>query len=164
MRSDERWRELENGDDFPVLDVPAVGGGTISVPGDLAGSYGVVLVYRGAWCPYCVAQLTSFGRAADTWVELGVKVVAMSADDEQAATAFVDGRDLGFPVGYGVDVDKVAAALGTYTNVDPPFLQSSGFLLDPDGKVLLASYSSGAIGRLTADDVAGMFRYLASKR
>ena len=155
---------LENGDAFPVLDIAAVGGGTISLPTDVAGSFGVVLVYRGSWCPYCNAQLTSFGRAADTWSELGVKVVALSADAEPAATAFVDKHALGFPVGYGVDVDKVATALGTYTNDDPPFLQSSGFLLDPDGKVLLASYSSGAIGRLTADDVAGLFRYLISKR
>ena len=32
--------------------------------GDLAGSYGIVLVYRGSWCPYCNAQLASFSRAS----------------------------------------------------------------------------------------------------
>ena len=90
-------------------------------------------------------------------------VVALSADAEPAATAIVDKHQLGFPVGYGADVDKVADALGCYTNDEPHFLQSSGFLLAPDGTVILASYSSGAIGRLTADDVAGLFRYLASK-
>ncbi len=154
---------LDNGDQFPVLDIPAVGGGTISLPGDLAGSLGVVLVYRGSWCPYCTAQLTAFGRASDTWAELGVRVVALSADAEPAATAFVDRYSLPFPVGYGVDVDKVADALGAYSNRDPRYLQSSGFLLDPSGSVILASYSSGAIGRLTADDVTGLFRYLASQ-
>ena len=154
---------LDNGDQFPMLDIPAVDGGTISLPGDLAGSFGVVLVYRGSWCPYCTAQLTAFARAADTWDELGVRIVAISADDEPAATAFVDRHSLPFPVGYGVDIDKVADVLGAYSNAEPRFLQSSGFLLDPSGAVILASYSSGAIGRLTADDVAGLFRYLASK-
>ncbi len=154
---------LNNGDIFPVLDIPAVGGGSISLPGDLAGSFGVVLVYRGSWCPYCNAQLTSFARAGSTWNELGVRVVAFSADAEPAATAIVDKHQLGFPVGYGADVDIVADALGSYTNDEPHFLQSTGFLLAPDGRVILASYSSGAIGRLTADDVAGLFRYLASK-
>src|SRR5436309_9121014 len=51
---------LRNGQVFPRLEIPAVGGGTISLPGDLAGSYGVVLIYRGSWCPYCNAQLASF--------------------------------------------------------------------------------------------------------
>jgi len=44
---------LQNGQTFPTFDVPAVGGGTISIPRSLRGSYGVVLIYRGAWCPYC---------------------------------------------------------------------------------------------------------------
>ena len=55
---------LSNGDRFPALAIQAVGGGTISVPDDLAGFYSVVLFYRGAWCPYCNAQLAAFSRAA----------------------------------------------------------------------------------------------------
>jgi hypothetical protein len=38
---------LRNGQPFPSLEVRAVGGGTIWLPDDLAGSYGVVLIYRG---------------------------------------------------------------------------------------------------------------------
>src|SRR6187399_3262034 len=44
---------LHNGQHFPSLSLPAVGGGTVSLPDDLAGSFGVVLIYRGSWCPYC---------------------------------------------------------------------------------------------------------------
>lgn len=62
---------LCNGQPFPALEVPAVGGGTISLPADLAGSYGVVLIYRGSWCPYCNAQLAGFSRAAGALTELG---------------------------------------------------------------------------------------------
>ena len=40
-------RTLNNGDIFPPLTVYAVGGGTISLPGDLAGSFGVLLIYLG---------------------------------------------------------------------------------------------------------------------
>ncbi len=39
---------LKNGDPFPKLETPRVGGGAISLPGDLAGAYGVALIYRGA--------------------------------------------------------------------------------------------------------------------
>ncbi len=151
---------LNYGQQFPPLEIPAVGGGTISLPGDLAGSYGVVLIYRGSWCPYCNAQLAGFSRAFDALAELGVKVVALSVDDEETSAALASKRKLRFPVGHSADADKVAAATGAYVNDDPHFLQSTGFILAPDGTVRLAVYSSGAIGRLVADDVIGFIRYL----
>lgn len=155
---------LSNGDIFPALAISAVGGGTISLPGDLAGSFGVVLFYRGSWCPYCNAQLAAFSRAANTLAELGVKVVALSVDDEADSLVLVEKHRLGFPIGYGADADKIAAATGAYTNDSPRYLQSTGFVLDPGGKVLTAVYSSGAIGRLVADDVAGFVRYVKSHK
>jgi peroxiredoxin len=152
---------LEYGQVFPPLDVPAVGGGTISLPGDLAGSYGVILIYRGSWCPYCIAQLGAFSRALDTLSELNVKVVALSVDDEDTSTELVAKRRLRFPVGCGADADQVAAAIGSYVNNDPHYLQSTGVILAPDGTVCLAVYSSGAIGRLIPDDVAGFVKYVS---
>ena len=41
-------------------------------------------------------------------------------------------------------------------------LQSTGFVLDPDGNVVVSVYSSGAIGRLVPEDVAGLVNYLKS--
>ncbi len=40
---------IDSGDAFPALEVDRVGGGKISLPGDLAGGWGVVLLYRGHW-------------------------------------------------------------------------------------------------------------------
>lgn len=151
---------LLNGQPFPSLEVPAVGGGAISLPDDLAGSYGVVLIYRGSWCPYCNAQLAGFSRAHGVLSELGVKVVALSVDEEEASAALVAKHKLGFPVGHSADAAKVAAATGAYVNDEPRYLQSAGFVLAPDGTVRVAVYSSDAIGRLVADDVAGYIRYL----
>lgn len=153
---------LDYGQPFPSLDVPAVGGGTISLPGDLADSYGVILMYRGSWCPYCNAQLGAFSRALDTLSELGVKVVALSVDDEETSAALVAKRKLRFPVGHSADADEIAAATGAYVNDDPYYLQSTGFILAPDGTVRLAVYSTGAIGRLVPDDVVGFIRYLTT--
>ena len=57
----------------------------------------------------------------------------------------------------------IASITGAYTNESPRYLQTTDFLLDPDGKILNAVYSSGAIGRLVAEDVIGMVKYLKSK-
>lgn len=154
---------LQNGQIFPALDVSVVGGGTIQIPQSLQGVYGVILIYRGAWCPYCQAQLAGFQRASEKLAEAGIKVVALSVDDEPTTAGTIEKHKLNFPVGHSADADKVAAITGAYTNETPHHLQTTGFLLDPDGRVLNAVYSSGPIGRLVAEDVIGMVTYLKSK-
>jgi hypothetical protein len=64
---------------------------------------------------------------------------------------------------HSADAHQVSALTGAYTNEEPRYLQSTGFLLDPDGRVLNAVYSRGPIGRLVAEDVIGMVTYLKSK-
>jgi peroxiredoxin len=151
---------LRNGDVFPNLTIEAVGGGTIALPADLAGSFGVVLLYRGSWCPYCNAQLAAFARAHDTLSELGVRIVALSVDDAATSAALAEKHRLRFPVGHSANVAQIAAATGAYVNDEPRYFQTTGFILDPAGQVLIAVYSSGAIGRLVADDVVGFVRYV----
>ena len=41
-------------------------------------------------------------------------------------------------------------------------VQSTGFVLDPDGNVLVPGYSSGAIGRLVPGDAVGLVHYVKS--
>ena len=154
--------QLSNGDAFPAFSIAAAQGGAVSLPEALAGSYGVVLIYRGAWCPYCNAQLAGFARAASTLAELGVKIVALSVDDLATTNALIEKLRLPFPVGYGANADRVAALTGAYVDPERGHLQTTGFVLDPRGKVITAVYSSGAIGRLVADDVIGFVRYVKS--
>jgi peroxiredoxin len=151
---------LQPGDRFPSLTTKLTGGGTLHLPDDLAGSFGVVLFYRGAWCPYCNAQLRAFQRASEGLAEVGAKVVALSVDDEATTQELIAKHDLAFPVGHSADAELVAAATGAFVNDEPTYLQSTGFVLDPEGKVLVSVYSSGAIGRLVPEDVVGLIRYL----
>jgi peroxiredoxin len=151
---------LQNGQAFPSLDIRLVGGGVVQIPQSLRGSYGVVLFNRGAWCPYCQAQLGGFQRASARLAEAGIKVVSLSVDDEATTAGTIKKFKLSFPVGHSADANEVAARTGAYVNESPRYLQSTGFLLDPDGRVLNAVYSSGPIGRLVAEDVIGMVTYL----
>lgn len=154
---------LQNGEIFPSLELSVAGGGTLQIPQSLQGSYGVVLIYRGAWCPFCQVQLAGFQRVSEKLAETGIKVVALSVDDEATTLGTIEKFKLGFPVGHSADADAVAAATGAYTNAEPHYLQTTGFLLDPEGRVLNAVYASGPIGRLVAEDVIGMVTYLKSK-
>ena len=151
---------LSPGDQFPALTVTLAGGGTLQLPDALAGHFGVILLYRGSWCPYCNAQLRAFQRAHDALAAVDARVVALSVDDEATTQAFIAKHDLQFPVGHSADPRAVAAATGAFVNDDPLYLQSTGFVLDLTGRVIVSVYSSGAIGRLVPDDVTGLVRYI----
>jgi peroxiredoxin len=151
---------LKPGDDFPALTLTLAGGGRLDVPSALAGDYAVVLFNRGSWCPYCVAQLSAFQRARPQLEAAGIAVVSLSVDDETTAKEMIDRHRLTFPIGYGADADAIAEATGAFVNPEPRYLQSTGFVVDPDGKVVISVYSSGAIGRLVPEDVLGLVRYL----
>ena len=151
---------LHPGEKFPQIAVTPTDGATLELPDALAGHFGVVLFYRGAWCPYCNAQLRAFQRAADSLAEVDARVVALSVDDESTTRELVAKLGLTFPVGHSADARAVAAATGAFVNPDPMFLQSTGFVLDPIGRVVVSVYSSGAIGRLVPEDVVGLIRYL----
>ena len=151
---------LQNGDRFPDLSISTVGGGETLLPRDLEGSYSVILFYRGAWCPYCRAQLAAFSRACEALRSIGVAVVALSVDDEATSRELVDKLRLTFPIGFGAKAEEIASATGAYLSDDSIYLQSTGFVLDRRGRILTAVYSSGAIGRLVPDDVAGFVRYV----
>ncbi len=145
---------------FPHVAVTPTDSAVLELPDALAGHFGVVLFYRGSWCPYCNAQLRAFQRAVDFLAEVDARVVALSVDDETTTRELVAKLGLTFPVGHSADAQAVAQATGAFVNPDPVFLQSTGFVLDPTGRVVVSVYSSGAIGRLIPEDVIGMIRYI----
>ena len=99
-------------------------------------------------------------RASDNLAETGVKVAALSVDDESTTAELIAKHGLTFPVGHSADARAIADLTGAFVNPDPVYLQSTGFVLDPAGKVIVSVYSSGAIGRLVPEDVIGLVRYL----
>jgi peroxiredoxin len=154
---------LHPGDPFPALTVKLPGGGSLQLPDALAGGFGVVLFNRGSWCPYCNAQLRAFQRSLDSLTSVDAKIVALSVDDEATAQDLIAKHGLQFPVGHSADARAIADATGAFVNDDPLYLQSTGFVLDPVGRVVVSVYSSGAIGRLVPEDVIGLIRYLRER-
>lgn len=86
-------------------------------------------------------------RDADVWV------VAFTSDEEEGARKMVEEEDLDLPVAYGLDVEEMKDRLGLYIQKgEKVHLQPAQFILEPDGTVALACYSTGAVGRLDAEE------------
>lgn len=83
-----------------------------------------------------------------------VQVVALSVDDEEGAREMMEKVEAGFPLLYGLDVDEMEERIGAYVEKggEREHLQPAQFILKPDGRVALASYSSGPVGRLDAEE------------
>jgi peroxiredoxin len=155
---------LNPGDRFPSITITPVDAAPIDLPDALQGHFAVILFYRGSWCPYCNAQLRAFQRAGDKLDGLDVKVVAVTVDDEPTTRELIAKHGLTFSVGHSADAAAIHEATGAFVSPDPVYVQSTGFVLGPNGTVIVSVYSSGAIGRLVPDDVAGLITYLRSKQ
>ena len=85
----------------------------------------------------------------------GVTVVAASVDPLDDASTLNDGLRLRYTKLLAeLDGPAVAEATGAAIQTgDRAFLHATGFLLDPSGAIVNSVYSSGPIGRFTANDV-----------
>ena len=68
-------------------------------------------------------------------------------------------QGLTFPIGYGLDVRATAGTLGAFYEERRGILQSTGYVIAPDGTIAVAQYSSGPIGRLVWQDVLGLVQH-----
>jgi len=164
---------LRSDDIFPSLTLARAGGGEVHLPGDLPGGFGVILFYRGAWSDVCVDQLEAFSRAAGEFAREGITVVSVSVDNQEAAEALVEQHKLAFPVAYAADARAVSAVTGVPINEDAVSFEATGFVINPEGRIDTAVYSTfeagedrivtaidsiGAIGRLMPDEVLRLVR------
>ena len=157
-------RRLQNGETLPDLTLPAVSGSEVSLRDYVAGAWSVVLFYRGNWCPFCNAQLSAYQRKSADLEQLGVRVIAISADTAEEARKTVERHHIAFPVLYGANPAALAQCFGTHvaSNAHGTFVNSTGFVVNEKGAIVVAVYSSGAIGRIVADDAIGFIKYAQS--
>ncbi len=97
--------------------------------------------------------MAGFEAHLDAFEEAGVEVVALSADDEEGARAMQDAEDISFPILYGLDVHDMEERLGLWVRDDDErtHVQPAEYVLDSRGRIVLASYASGPVGRLDAE-------------
>jgi len=99
--------------------------------------------------------LADFDTNAALLEKLGVAVVAASVDSLADTIDVVTGLRLRYvKVLAELDGPAVAESTGAFLQTgERTFLHATGFLLDPAGAIANAVYSTGPIGRFTANDV-----------
>lgn len=158
---------LDNGDAFPNLILKTIDGSTLETEKHLMGSWNAVLFYRGYWCPFCKSQLTSFQSGLQKLNAEGIGVLAASVDSLELSLETRRATRATFPIAYGVPVMETAEAIGAFYDAKPddlaPYIQATGFVVAPDGRIVVSVYSSGAIGRLNWQDVIPLVQYIKAQ-
>ena len=95
---------------------------------------------------------------------LGVRVAAASVDSIDKVAALKAGLHVGYPMYAEVDAAAVVEATGAHMQTgDKTFLHATAFLVNPDGVIMNAVYSTGPIGRFTASEILRKVRFELDK-
>ncbi len=108
-------------------------------------------------------QLGAYESARSSLKAESIKVIAASVDTRANAEETADRLGLSFPIGYELPLTETAKRFGAYYEKRRSILHATGFVIRPTGKVAIANYSSGPIGRLEPADVVKVVRFYKSK-
>lgn len=146
--------KLTPGRPFPSIVVPDTQGGKINLnepnkPAD----WRVLVVYRGKHCPLCTRYLTELNAIQPKLANMGVDVVAVSADPLEKAQEQLAEVNPTYPVGYGLSIEQMQT-LGLYISVprsldetDWPFAEPGLFVIDSEGFLQLLDISNVPFAR-----------------
>jgi peroxiredoxin len=91
---------------------------------------------------------------------LGVSVYAASVDTGDEAREVAN--DVSFAIGAGVTREQ-ADAIGGWWDEGRGIVQPSQFVIRRDGTIIQSTYSDGPLGRLLAEDVIGLVKFLTKQ-
>jgi peroxiredoxin len=89
---------LQVGESAPSFELPNARGQDVELNALLASGPVVLVFYRGAWCPYCNAQLRALQESLEEISSLGATLVAVSPQAPDPSAAFAEEAGLGFDV------------------------------------------------------------------
>lgn len=147
---------------FPIMEVSQIGGGKlqIGVPADNF-DWQLVVVYRGKHCPMCTSYLTELNETLKSFNDIGVDVIAVSADPEQKATEHTAPLNLNYKVGYDLSVTQMQN-LGLFVSNphsiqenDRPFAEPGIFVINESGLLQVVDISNTPFTRPSISTLAG---------
>ena len=106
--------------------------------------------------------MDGFSRNKAALADAGVGfILAASVDTGEAAREVAAGLD--FPVAEGLTRDQ-ARVLDAWWEDRRNIIQPSEFVVNRKGRVVTSTYSSGPIGRMDAEDVVWLVRFLERRK
>ena len=130
----------------PAFELPAVGGGSVSLTQILEGRTAATLIfYRGLFCVRCQNQLSQLAQMRQQFEERNVALAAISVDNIEDAKKMAEMVGAEFYVLSDVDA-QTTRAYGVFDLHDDDVAAPATFIIDPNGRIV-----SMRVGRDIAD-------------
>jgi peroxiredoxin len=124
----EATSPLERGDPIPGFTLSRLQGGSVSIPGDLAGQV-LALRFWADWCHYCESDMAGMERVFRKYRDQGLRVLAINVGQpRETARKFVDRLGLT----YDILLDPNGTVSRIYGVVGLP----ATFLIDRQGRLV----------------------------
>lgn len=104
--------------------------------------------------------MAGYQAKLDEFEQNEISIYALSTDDEEHAKEIVDKHSLTFPVMYGINRVATADTWGSYSEEKRNILHATNFILNPERKIAVASYSTGAVGRIEPQDALNTIAFM----
>ena len=88
-----------------------------------------------------------------------IGVLFASVEDKVTSQKLLSRHGVEVPFAYGLDAKEMSKSIGCYYDSKDLYLEATGFMLQPDKTVYLGAYSTGAVGRIRADNALSIIRY-----
>ncbi|MGJ8609624.1 MAG: redoxin domain-containing protein [Octadecabacter sp.] len=153
---------------FPKFKIETLTHGTVEVgtPDKVKGDWQLVIVYRGKHCPICKNYLTELNGMFGDFNEIGVDVIALSADPKEKAE--VTAGDIGYDgvIGYDLSLDQMAQ-LGVYISdprspeeTDRPFSEPAAFVVRDSGELHIVDISNAPFARPALEGLLNGLKFI----
>jgi peroxiredoxin len=154
----------------PPLRVKTVGGPCWRLCDQKPEHFTLVLFYSGLHCPFCKAQLQAYEARYEEFRKLGVRVLAVSADDrERAEQAVRDWHLDELTVCWGLTLDQandwglyLSEGKGkTFGDIEEPnwFVEPGLFFIKPDGRLYAGFVQTVPVAQPRIDDIIAGIRF-----
>ena len=107
--------------------------------------------------------MSDFQKRLGDFAQRGIAVIGGSIDTREKAHKTKERTKVTYPLVYGLNSRAFSRQTGSFFDEKDGYLHSTDFIIDPDGRVADAVYSTGPIGRYTPDECLGLIDYWIKK-
>ena len=158
----------------PALDIPLMNGGRFILGAPAAESFDMLVFYRGLHCPICAKYLLELERLAPEFASRGVRITAISSDDEDRGRQMADkvkASAVKFAYGLGLTTARewglyISAGRGkTSIGIEEPalFSEPAVYLVRPDGTLYYGAVQTMPFARPPFQDLLGAIDFAIAK-
>jgi len=162
--------KLTTGAAFPKIKATLLDGSQIELgQAQNEATWQMIVVYRGVHCPLCTRYLNQLETHIAALAELGVSVMAVSADSKAQLEAHLEKITVSYPIAYGLTQEQMQT-LGLYISTprsaqetDHNFAEPGLFIVNEEGNLQAVDISNAPMLRPELEVVVNGIKFIRSQ-